>query len=246
MFSDPKLIYFTCTRWTQKQSHIFFLPEIIIITQGYQKRLFNFWIEFTNVRIFSSFCKFSVSSTDQHLMISALHLFTMFRKHECQTSMTETHIRTRVDPHGSANSSRSPVASDVFTLVWGDCYFCTEPDSSIIHCRCWRTRFTSLRKGGGCVCFQRAPRVRVYVSIWARTHVWGDLQRKMNCWHATPNSRGGKKHEAKRKRSCHKHGNQRIWSGRWGSKSTRRRGKELVPLSPLYAQPCTLQSSLAQ
>lgn len=84
---------------------------------------------------------------------------------------TYTHACTRVDPHGNASSFRSPVASDVFTLVWGDCYFCTEPDNSIIHCGCWCTHFTSLRKGAGvsfsacsmCACLCEHLSVHAYV-----------------------------------------------------------------------------------
>lgn len=153
----------------------------------FNSQILRFFFQLPRVFLHHSL-KFSVSSTALHLVISGLHLFKMFRKqemsdkHDCK----QKHTHTRVDPHGNASSFRSPVACDVFTLVLGDCYFCMEPDNSIIHCGCWCTHFTSLRKGAG-VCFQRVPCVRVYVSIWACTHVWGDFQQKMNCWHATPN-----------------------------------------------------------
>lgn len=34
-------------------------------------------------------------------------------------------------------------------LCEGDCYFCAEPDNSIINRGCWCTHFTSARKGEG-------------------------------------------------------------------------------------------------
>lgn len=49
----------------------------------------------------------------------------------------------------AASVPRSLVASNVFTLMWGDCYFCTEPDNSIIHRGCWRTHFTFVRMEAG-------------------------------------------------------------------------------------------------
>lgn len=150
-------------------------------------------------------------------------------KHECKQKHTHMHVQT----HMAALVSRSRVASDVFTLMWGDCYFCTELDNSIIHRRCWCTHFTSGRMEAGvpcsecvCVCVC-VPLVMSIFECEGVCHVWEDLQQKMNCWHAAQHSRRGKRQEEKRKMNCYKHGNHR------GSKSRGRRGKELVPLSSL-------------
>lgn len=109
---------------------------------------------------------------------------------------------------------RSRVGSDVFTRARGDCYFCVEPTSSIIHYRCWCTHFTS--KGSSVV----------------HTYPEEDLQQKMNCWHTTPHTgweKRGSGSEAVTNMVI-----KEIWSGRWGSKSRGRRGKDLICLSSSY------------
>lgn len=109
---------------------------------------------------------------------------------------------------------RSRVGSDVFTRARRDCYFCVEPTSSIIHYRCWCTHFTS--KGSSVV--HKYPEE--------------DLQQKMNCWHTTPHT-GWEKRGSGREAVTNMVIKE-IWSGRWGSKSRGRRGKELTCLSSSY------------
>lgn len=75
------------------------------------------------------------------------------RKQEHAHTGTDTHLQTYM----AAPVPRSRVASDVFTLVRGDCYFCAEPANSIIHRGCWCTHFTSIRKECVCTCARRPP-----------------------------------------------------------------------------------------
>lgn len=141
---------------------------------------------------------------------------------------------------------RSPVASDVFTLMWGDCYFCAEPDNSIIHHGCWCTHFTSVRMEAGVSSFECVPLALVYARFGACARVCEDLQQKMNCWHATPHSRRGKRQEEKRKRSCHKHGNQRDMKREVRIKEQKEKRQGISSLIFSLSKPRTFQSSTAQ
>lgn len=104
---------------------------------------------------------------------------------------------------------RALVASNVFTLTWRDCYFCTEPDNSIIHHGCVCTHFTFVRTEAGVSSSQCA--YHSYVSAYEPECARMCENTSNSTWTADiPYHRGreerGKKE--KRNRSCHKHGNQ--------------------------------------
>lgn len=103
-----------------------------------------------------------------------------------------------------------------------------EPDNSIIHHGCWRTRFTSVRMEAG--------RVLLWVCAADTVFVRWREQLTSNCWRANATQwerkegRGEKEEGAVINMAI-----KGIWSGRWGSKRERREGEELVPLSSLKA-----------
>lgn len=70
--------------------------------------------------------------------------------------------------------------------------------------------------------------------------------RSVNCWHATPHSRRGKRQEEKRKRSCHKHGNQRDMKREVRIKEQKEKRQGISSLIFSLSQPRTFQSSTAQ
>lgn len=170
----------------------------------------------------------SLSTATDELRIKCSH------KTKTQKSNKMWRKHTHVQTHMAVPRSR--VANDVFTLVWGDCYFCAEPDNSIIHCGCWCTHFTSIEGGGAVSCSWCVFHVcmsTVCMHLYARVLcAWEDpptADELLTC-QATQRER---KRGRKGKGAVINMAIKEIWSGRWGSKSRGRRGKELVPLSSL-------------
>ena len=79
-------------------------------------------------------------------------------------------VRVRVCAH------RYPVVSRVFTLVWGDCYFCTEPENSIIHNCLLHSLYLNKRQGW--VWPQLSACVRVCLSVCVCAYAWGPRARR--------------------------------------------------------------------
>lgn len=141
----------------------------------------------------------SLSTATDELRIKCSH------KTKTQKSNKMWRKHTHVQTHMAVPRSR--VANDVFTLVWGDCYFCAEPDNSIIHCGCWCTHFTSIERGGGGQCLAHGVcsmcACQRYVCIFMRVCCAREKtrQQQMNCWHARPHSGKGKEEEKEKELS---------------------------------------------
>lgn len=118
----------------------------------------------------------------QRPMSSGLNVH-LKQKHRSPTRWHKTETHTHMQTHMAVPRSR--VANDVFTLVWGDCYFCAEPDNSIIHCGCWCTHFTSIRGGARCrahgVFSMCACLQFVCICMCACCACEKTLQQQMNC-----------------------------------------------------------------
>ena len=144
----------------------------------------------------------------------------------------------------AAPAPRSLVASDVFTLVWGDCYFCAEPDNSIIHRGCWCTHFTSMRKGGGCVSHRVGLPTCAQACVRALKKTCADRRCTTDMPHHTEG--GGRRREERRKGSCHKHGNQRDRRQEVRIKEREEKREGISSLIFSLSQLCSLESSSAQ
>lgn len=216
-----------------KASHSHMLPQIIHVSpqdpksqpEWMKKRcdrgLVHVFFFFSHLQIFRSFhfqgyflhcglVRFlflakilSLSTATDELRIKCSHK-TKAQKSNKMAQHRNTNTHTHVQTHMAV--SRSRVANDVFTLVWGDCYFCAEPDNSIIHCGCWCTHFTSIeRRGRQClahgVCSMCA--CQQYVCICMRVCCAREKtrQQQMNYWHARPYSGKGKEEEKEKELS---------------------------------------------
>lgn len=75
---------------------------------------------------------------------------TILKPWDCVSNTQECNISWSQRP-ARLRCSRVSVGDWCFHTCAEDCYFCTQPHDSIIHCEFWRTHFTSLREGAGCV-----------------------------------------------------------------------------------------------
>ena len=134
------------------------------------------------------------------------------------------------------------MASNVFTLKCRDCYFCTEPDNSIIHHGCLCTHFTFVRMEAGvssseCACLSC---ISMYECVRMCEDAPDRTRTAHTLYHTGREERG---REEGRNRSCHKHGNQNDMKREVRIKEQKEKKQGISALIFSLSQLCTLQSS---